>query len=40
MSSAIIGYLIIAAGAVTVYRLLTSRSGSISISGIRASWSR
>lgn len=40
MNSAIVGYLIIAAGAVTVYRLLTAKSGSIQISGIRASWSR
>ncbi|CAM3566425.1 hypothetical protein ERUR111494_00375 [Erysipelothrix urinaevulpis] len=40
MSSSVIGYLVLAAGVVTVYRLLTSRSGRIQVRGFRASWSR
>lgn len=40
MGSSIVGYMIIAAGVVTIYRLLTSSSGSIQIKGMRASWSR
>lgn len=40
MGSSIIMYLIIGAGVVTVYRLLTSSSGSVQFGGIRASWSR
>ena len=40
MGSSILTYLIIGAGVVTVYRLLTSKSGSIQFRGLRASWSR
>lgn len=40
MGSSVVAYMIIAAGVVTIYRLFTSSSGSISIKGFRASWSR
>lgn len=40
MASTMLGYLVVAAGLVALYRLLTSASGSVQIPGLKATWGK